>query len=174
MAIERGLPRQIRSNNGPEFVSRAVDRWAYEQGLEWHTIQPGRPMENGYVESFNGRFHDKCLNENWFRDLADARAKSAQWQQDYNEMRPHSSSRYRTPAELAAQAASFYKAGLGQEASNAGPLPRSPSPTPCGANKTRRRFHYIWTKNGGRSAHYDKLQRLKLVGGIPSAINPTI
>jgi len=64
----RGLPRQIRSDNGPEFVSRAVDQWAYEQGLEWHTIQPGRPMENGYVESFNGRFRDECLNENWFRE----------------------------------------------------------------------------------------------------------
>ena len=62
----RGLPRQIRSDNGPEFVSRAVDQWAYEQGLQWHTIQPGRPMENGYVESFNGRFRDECLNENWF------------------------------------------------------------------------------------------------------------
>ena len=69
----RGLPRQIRSDNGPEFVSRAVDQWAYEQGLQWHTIQAGRPMENGYVESFNGRFRDECLNENWFRDLADAR-----------------------------------------------------------------------------------------------------
>ena len=69
----RGLPRQIRSDNGPEFVSRAVDQWAYEQGLQWHTIQPGRPMENGYVESFNGRFRDECLNENWFSDLADAR-----------------------------------------------------------------------------------------------------
>jgi putative transposase len=62
----RGLPQQIRSDNGPEFVSRAVDQWAYEQGLRWHTIQPGRPMENGYVESFNGRFRDECLNENWF------------------------------------------------------------------------------------------------------------
>src|SRR5271169_5449382 len=83
----RGLPRQIRSDNGPEFVSRAVDQWAYEQGLQWHTIQPGRPMENGYVESFNGRFRDECLNENWFSDLADAREKIARWKQDYNEER---------------------------------------------------------------------------------------
>jgi putative transposase len=60
----RGLPRQIRSDNGPEFVSRAVDQWAYEQGLQWHTIQPGRPMENDYVESFNGRFRDElCLSK---------------------------------------------------------------------------------------------------------------
>src|SRR5206468_8211876 len=84
-------------------------QWAYEQGLQWHTIQPGRPMENGYVESFNGRFRDECLNENWFSDLADAREKIAQWKQDYNEKRPHSSLQYRTPEEFAAQAAGFYR-----------------------------------------------------------------
>jgi putative transposase len=80
------------------------------------------------VESFNGRFRDECLNENWFRDLAEARAKIAEWQQDYNERRPHSSLQYRTPTEFAAQAASFYRAELGQEASNAGPLPQTPIP----------------------------------------------
>ncbi|MGH9551093.1 MAG: IS3 family transposase [Terriglobales bacterium] len=124
----RGLPRQIRSDNGPEFVSRVVDQWAYEQRLQWHTIQPGRPMENGYVESFNGRFRDECLNENWFSDLADAREKIMQWKQDYNEKRPHSSLQYRTPVEFAAQAAGFDSNGLGQEASNAGPLPQTPIP----------------------------------------------
>jgi putative transposase len=107
----RGLPR-------PEFVSRAVDQWAYEQGLQWHTIQPGRPMENGYVESFNGRFRDECLNENWFSDLADARDKITQWKRDYNETRPHSSLQYRTPVEFAAQAAGFCRNEVGQEASN--------------------------------------------------------
>jgi putative transposase len=76
----RGLPHQIRSDNGPEFVSRAVDQWAFEQGLRWHTIQPGRPMENGYVESFNRRFRDECLNENWFTDLADARETITHWE----------------------------------------------------------------------------------------------
>jgi putative transposase len=114
----RGLPRQIRSDNGPEFVSRAVDQWAYEQGLQWHTIQPGRPMENGYVESFNGRFRDECLNENWFSNLADARDKITQWKRDYNETRPHSSLQYRTPVEFAVQAAGFYRNEVGQEASN--------------------------------------------------------
>ncbi|HVO60893.1 MAG TPA: IS3 family transposase [Terriglobales bacterium] len=84
---KRGLPRQIRSDNGPEFVSRAVDQWAYEQRLQWHTIQPGRPMENSYMESFNGRFRDECLNENWFSSLADARQRIEQWRQDYNEAR---------------------------------------------------------------------------------------
>jgi putative transposase len=125
----RGLPLKIRSDNGPEFVSRAVDQWAYEQGLHWHTIQPGRPMENGYVESFNGRFRDECLNENWFTDLADAREKIADWKQDYNERRPHSSLQYRTPMEFAAlSAAIFSRTGVGQEASNAGPLPHAPIP----------------------------------------------
>jgi hypothetical protein len=72
-------------------------------------------MENGYVESFNGRFRDECLNENWFSDLADAREKIARWKQDYNEERPHSSLQYRTPVEFAAQSAvSFYTAGVGQ------------------------------------------------------------
>lgn len=129
LKARRGLPRQIRSDNGPEFVSRAVDQWAYEQGLEWHTIQPGRPMENGYVESFNGRFRDECLNENWFRDLPDARAKIASWRQDYNERRPHSSLHYQTPVEFAAQsAASFSRTGVGQGTSDAGPLPHTPIP----------------------------------------------
>jgi putative transposase len=124
----RGLPRQIRSDNGPEFVSRAVDQWAFEQGLHWHTIQPGRPMENGYVESFNGRFRDECLNENWFSSLADAREKIEQWRQDYNEARPHSSLQYRTPMEFAQQSASFYLDEVGTGASNAGPFPHTPIP----------------------------------------------
>ena len=129
---QRGLPRQIRSDNGPEFVSRAVDQWAYEQGLQWHTIQPGRPMENGYVESFNGRFRDECLNENWFTSLADAREKIEQWRQDYNQARPHSSLQYRTPMEFAQQSASFYGDKVGEGASNAGPFPHTSIPATNG------------------------------------------
>ena len=125
---QRGLPRQIRSDNGPEFVSRAVDQWAYEQRLQWHTIQPGRPMENSYVESFNGRFRDECLNENWFSSLADAREKIEQWRQDYNEARPHSSLQYRTPMEFAKQSASFYVDEMGERISNAGPFPHTSHP----------------------------------------------
>jgi putative transposase len=124
----RGLPRQIRSDNGPEFVSRAVDQWAYAQGLRWHTIQPGRPMENGYVESFNGRFRDECLNENWFTDLADAREKISSWQQDYNRARPHSALGYRTPEEFAMLAVGFDRTGVGQGDSNAVPFPHTPIP----------------------------------------------
>jgi len=125
----RGLPRQIRSDNGSEFVSRAVDQWSYEQRLPWQTIQPGRPMENSYVESFNGRFRDECLNENWFSSLADARERIEQWRQDYNEARPHSSLQYRTPMEFAKQAAAgFCMDEVGTGASSAGPFPHTPIP----------------------------------------------
>ncbi len=160
----RGLPLKIRSDNGPEFVSRAVDQWADEQGLHWHTIQPGRPMENGYVESFNGRFRDECLNENWFTDLDDARVKIADWKQDYNQRRPHSSLQYGTPEEFAAlSVASFYKTSVGQEASNAGPLPHAPHPryAGCGVGRTKTGESLIirGLKMGGRSTavvHGDK------------------
>ena len=131
---QRGLPQQIRSDNGPEFVSRAVDQWAYEQGLRWHTIQPGRPMENGYVESFNGRFRDECLNENWFIDLADAREKIEEWKQDYNQARPHSALGYRTPEEFAQSTAAggCGKDGGGAALENAARFPLSHSLDGCG------------------------------------------
>lgn len=100
LRMECGLPQQIRSDNGPEFVSRAVEQWSYESGVKWRFIEPGRPMQNGYVESFNSRFRDECLNENWFTTLADARVSIEQWRQDYNHARPHSSLGYRTPTEF--------------------------------------------------------------------------
>jgi hypothetical protein len=77
-----------------------VDRWAYENGVQLHFITPGRPMENGYIESFNGKFRDECLNENWFLDLEDARRKIAEWKWDYNHLRPHSALGYLTPMEF--------------------------------------------------------------------------
>ena len=122
-------PEVIVIDNGPEFVSQVVDQWAYENGVQLHFITPGRPMENGYIESFNGKFRDECLNENWFFDLADARRKIAEWKADYNHVRPHSALGYKTPMEFAASwKAGFYIAGLGQGASNAGPLPQTPIP----------------------------------------------
>ena len=101
----RGLPLKIRSDNGPEFVSRVVEQWAYQNGVDWHFIEPGRPMENGYVESFNGKFRDECLNQHWFVDPPDARSKIGDWKQDYNQARPHSALGYRTPEEFARNAA---------------------------------------------------------------------
>jgi len=101
LKIERGLPLQIRSDNGPEFVSKAVEQWAYDNGVDWHFIEPGKPIENAYIESFNARFRDECLNENWFTSLPDARQKIEEWRRDYNQRRPHSALGYRTPEEFA-------------------------------------------------------------------------
>jgi putative transposase len=98
---QRGRPQAIRCDNGPELTSRHFLSWCEERHIQLIHIQPGKPVQNGQVESFNGRFRDECLNANWFRNLADARDKIAQWKQDYNQERPHSSLGYRTPNEFA-------------------------------------------------------------------------
>ena len=92
-------PESIRVDNGPEFISKALDAWAFEHGIALHFIRPGKPTENGHIESFNGRLRDECLNVNWFIDLADAKEKIELWRKDYNEVRPHSSLGYLTPME---------------------------------------------------------------------------
>ena len=81
----------------------ALDQWAYDRGIELRLIEAGKPTQNAYVESFNGKFRDECLNEHWFGSLAEARAIVAAWRVDYNERRPHSALGYRTPAEHAAE-----------------------------------------------------------------------
>jgi putative transposase len=78
-------------DNGPEFTSRAFMAWASAHGVRHILTQPGRPMQNGYIENFNGKFRDECLNEQWFLSLPQARQCSAEWRQDYNEVRPHGS-----------------------------------------------------------------------------------
>jgi putative transposase len=102
IAAFRGYPMAVRTDQGPEFTGKALDQWAYQNGVELKLIQPGKPMQNGYIESFNGKFRDECLNEHWFTDLAHARELINQWRMDYNENRPHSSLGYRTPLEFAA------------------------------------------------------------------------
>jgi putative transposase len=97
---ERGRPENVRSDNGPEFTSRRIVGWAEERKVELVHIQPGRPMQNGHVESFHGRLRDECLNTSWFRTLGDVRQKLADWRQEYNTERPHSSLDYRTPDEF--------------------------------------------------------------------------
>jgi putative transposase len=97
----RGTPASLRCDNGPEFTSRHFLAWCAQKKIELVHIQPGRPMQNGHVESFNGRFRDECLNASWFVNLADARTKIESWRQQYNADRPHSSLDYRTPAEFA-------------------------------------------------------------------------
>jgi putative transposase len=129
LKVERGLPLRIRTDNGPEFISKAVEQWAYENGVEWHFIEPGKPIENAYIESFNAHFRDECLNDNWFTTLADARELIEQWRQDYNQRRPHSSLGYRTPEEFAHLAAvtSYGKDGDKAALENASRLPLSHS-----------------------------------------------
>lgn len=97
----RGWPRRIRCDNGPELTSRHFLAWCIERRIDLLHIQPGRPMQNGQVESFHGKLRDECLNTSWFRNLFDARRQIASWQREYNEYRPHSSLGYRTPAEFA-------------------------------------------------------------------------
>ena len=99
----RGAPQALRMDNGPELTSRHFLAWCIERKITMNHIQPARPMQNGHIESFNGRFRDECLNANWFRNLFDARIKIAGWRRDYNSSRPHSSLGYRTPGEFAAQ-----------------------------------------------------------------------
>ena len=97
----RGSPKTIRVDNGPEFISKALDKWAYENGVTLDFSRPGKPTDNAFVESFNGSFRDECLNVNWFQSLNDAKAKIACWRKEYNEFRPHSSLDNLTPRDFA-------------------------------------------------------------------------
>jgi putative transposase len=97
---ERGRPENVRSDNGPEFTSRRMIGWAEDWKVGLVHIQPGKPMQNGHVESFHGRLRDECLNVNWFRTLNDVRSTLANWRREYNCERPHSSLNYRTPEEF--------------------------------------------------------------------------
>jgi putative transposase len=98
----RKLPKVIRTDQGPEFTGKAMDKWAYERGVELRLTEAGKPTQNAYVESFNGKFRDECLNEHWLGSLSEARSIVAAWRTDYNQRRPHSALGYQTPAEFAA------------------------------------------------------------------------
>lgn len=100
---ERGKPRAIRCDNGPEFAGNALDRWAYQNSVVIDFIDPGKPNQNAYIESFNGRFREECLNDNQFVVLAEAQTVIGAWRKDYNEDRPHGSLNRMTPAEFAAK-----------------------------------------------------------------------
>jgi len=105
VAQERGFPEAIQVDNGPEFISRAVDQWAYANSVALHFIDPGKPVQNAFIESFNGKFRDECLNQSWHTSLQDAQQSIEAWRVDYNTVRPHSSLGYLTPEEYAATAA---------------------------------------------------------------------
>ncbi len=100
---QRGRPQAIRMDNGPELTSRRFLSWCIDRKVTANYIQPGKPVQNSYIESFNGRFRDECLNANWFHNLFDARHRIANWREDYNRARPHSALDYRTPDEFSAQ-----------------------------------------------------------------------
>ncbi len=138
LIAERGAPRRIRTDNGPEFTSRAYLDWSLERRIELVHIRPGKPIENARVESFNGRLREECLNTSWFRNLFDARRQIEAWRDHYNRVRPHSSLDYRTPLQFAAlRAAGQSSAGVGQGTSNAGPFPHTPIPAPTGDQITK-------------------------------------
>ncbi len=97
---KKEVPERIQVDNGTEFISKALDLWAYENNVTLDYSRPGKPTDNPYIESFNGRFRDECLNVNWFLSLRDARYKIEFWRREYNEFRPHSSLKDLTPDEV--------------------------------------------------------------------------
>ncbi len=105
LAVQRGLPQAIRTDNGKEFCGRAMLTWAHARGVRLFLIQPGKPNQNAYIESFNGRLRDECLNEHWFVSLAHARAVIESWRREYNEERPKKSLGGLTPSAYAQQLA---------------------------------------------------------------------
>jgi putative transposase len=120
---QRGKPHTIRCDNGPEFTSRHFLAWCEQEKIQLLHIQPGKPMQNGKVESFNGRLRDECLNANWFRNMDDARKKLESWRQEYNQQRPHSALDYLTPEEFA-----FQIAARGLSSAERGKGTQSPPP----------------------------------------------
>lgn len=112
-----GKPAMIVSDNGTELTCNAMLKWATESGIAWHYIAPGKPMQNGFMESFNGKLRDECLNEHAFGSLAEARCIIEAWRIDYNEVRPHSSLAYQTPEEFAAAWAKAQRSDIAPDAS---------------------------------------------------------
>ncbi len=98
-----GLPQRISVDNGPEFISKALDAWAHQHGVQLEFSHPGTPTDNAFIEAFNGRVRDECLDQHWFTSLDDARTTIEAWRQDYNTERPHGALGNRTPAAYAAQ-----------------------------------------------------------------------
>ncbi len=101
LAKTHGLPKIITTDNGTEFTSRAIDEWAHRNGVKLGFIRPGKPVENAYIESFNGRLREECLDQHWFSSLEDAKIKIEAWRNEYNEIRPHSSLDDETPQVFA-------------------------------------------------------------------------
>ena len=114
LAVLRGLPEEITVDNGPEFSGRVLDAWAYRHQVQLHFIEPGKPVQNAYIESFNGKLRDECLNEHWFSTLTHARTTVEAWRDDYNGVRPHSALGNLTPDQFVRQIQGPIPAGLSQ------------------------------------------------------------
>ena len=108
LAETRGLPEVITVDNGLEFAGKVMDEWAYRRGIKLSFIRPGRPVEKAFAESFNGRLREECLNISWSMSVRHAREIIENWRQDYNEVRPHSSLKGKTPREFAESIAGLY------------------------------------------------------------------
>lgn len=127
VGAERGFPEMLVVDNGPERRGRALEEWAWRRGVKLFFIDPGKPVQNAYIESFNGRFREEWLNLHWFTSLAKARRIIEAWRIDCNDQRPHRSLGYRTPAELAA----VHRSATGDGAkptTGAAPSPVAPAP----------------------------------------------
>jgi putative transposase len=159
---ERGKPESLRCDNGPEFTSRHFLGWCEQQRIAVIHIQPGKPMQNGHVESFNGRLRDECLNANWFVNLADAKRKIESWRKEYNAERPHSSLAYRTPAEFAKTCSELTSRmaatppeppvelmGSTAVLAGKGPLRRAKNARPCPLCATVQRGNFATGGSGG-------------------------
>ena len=105
LTVDSGLPELITVHSGPEFAGRVLDAWAYTHGVQLHFIDPGKPVQNAYIKSFNGRLRDECLNKHWFMSLPLARTIVESWRDDYNALEPHSAPGNQTPQEFAQQMA---------------------------------------------------------------------
>ena len=110
LADGRGLPEKIQVDNGPEFASKSLDLWAYLNGVQLDFSRPGKPTDNAVIESFNGKFREECLNQNWFLSLEEAKYKIELWRREYNEVRPHSALGSLAPSEFAVSSGQVYLA----------------------------------------------------------------
>jgi hypothetical protein len=151
-----------------------MDQWAFEQGVELHFLDPGKPTQNAHIESFNGKFRDECLNENWFLSLQEAREKIEAWRRDYNQVRPHSALGYQTPEDFAPATAAEKGTGAPAAVPQGGISLHAPCLSNREVDSTPGTHIMIGTENGGRSsrgAHFQLPHRSRLKSFPPSNVN---
>jgi putative transposase len=156
---KHGKPHTITVDHGTEFTCRVLDEWAYQRGVLLDFIRPGKPVENGFIESFNGKLRDECLNTNQFLSIEDARSKIEAWRIDYNHHRPHSSLGNREPGGVSGwgnegdDCAAFFPAVIGPKS---GPISKWGAPH-CGSRNAQGRF--IWKMDSRQFRYIDQLER---------------